>query len=180
MKLLATALLANALVQPAVAETIDLSEVSHIHGIGFDPTTPGAVLLATHYGLYRATPDGQAETVSTNADDYMGFSPDPGNPGRLLASGHPGQGGNLGIIVSEDGGVTWTKLSDGVSGPVDFHAMTISRADPKVIYGTYGGLQMSRDGGLSWVLVGQVRSKSSISPRPPGRPIPSMPVRRGA
>lgn len=138
----------------AAAEQLPLSEVSHIHGIGFDTANPGSVLLATHYGVYRAKPDGTAETVSADANDYMGFSPDPTDAGRLLASGHPGQGGNLGVIVSTDGGITWTKISDGVDGPVDFHAMTISRADAKVIYGLYGGIQVSRDGGASWSMAG--------------------------
>lgn len=156
---------------PAAAEQVPLSEVSHIHGVGFDPAVPGAVLLATHYGVYRATADGMAETVSLNADDYMGFTPDPDDAGRLLASGHPGQGGNLGVIASTDGGVTWSKLADGVSGPVDFHSMTISRADPKVLYGLYGGIQVSRDGGLSWTLAGpgpQQVIDLAASPREPG------------
>lgn len=156
---------------PAAAEQVALSEVSHIHGLSFDPGTPGAVLLATHYGIYRATADGRAETVSINADDYMGFTPDPDDPGRLLASGHPGQGGNLGVIVSADGGVTWSKLADGVSGPVDFHAMSISRADPNVIYGLYGGIQVSRDGGLSWTIAGpgpQQVIDLAASPAEPG------------
>lgn len=136
------------------AEELPLGEVSHIHGIGFDSSKPGSVLLATHYGVYRANPDGMAETVSSDANDYMGFSLDPGDAGRLLASGHPGQGGNMGVIVSTDGGVTWQKIAEGAGGPVDFHAMTISRADPKVIYGLYGGIQVSRDGGLSWSMAG--------------------------
>lgn len=139
---------------PSRAEELPLSEVSHIHGIGFDPSKPGSVLLATHYGVYRTNPDGMAETVSTDANDYMGFSPDPGDAGRLLASGHPGQGGNMGVILSTDGGVTWQNIAEGVGGPVDFHAMTISRVDPKVVYGVYGGIQVSRDGGMNWTIAG--------------------------
>lgn len=154
MKPLFVALLAAMSIGLASAKELPIGELSHVHGVGFDPATPGAIFLATHYGVYRATPDGRASTVSTNADDYMGFSPDPGDAGRLLASGHPGQGGNLGVTLSTDGGVTWNKISDGVSGPVDFHAMTISRADPKVIYGLYGGIQVSRDGGATWELAG--------------------------
>ena len=143
-----------AFLMPSGAEELPLGEVSHIHGIGFDPSKQGSVLLATHYGVYRANPDGMAETVSTDANDYMGFSLDPGDAGRLVASGHPGQGGNMGVIVSTDGGVTWQMIADGVDGPVDFHAMTISRVDPKVIYGLYGGIQVSRDGGTSWTIAG--------------------------
>ncbi|WP_439599959.1 WD40/YVTN/BNR-like repeat-containing protein [Devosia sp.] len=138
----------------ASSEELALSELSHIHGVGFDASEPGSILLATHYGVYRADSDGKAEAISVNADDYMGFSLDPGDSDRLLASGHPGQGGNLGVIQSTDGGVTWNKISDGVSGPVDFHAMSISRADPKVIYGLFGGIQISRDGGSTWTLAG--------------------------
>lgn len=54
------------------------------------------------------------------------------------------------MIASDDGGVTWTQLSAGVGGPVDFHAMAISRADPRTMYGLYGNIQVSRDGGATW------------------------------
>jgi photosystem II stability/assembly factor-like uncharacterized protein len=135
----------------ATGQSMPLAEVSHIHGIGFDAAEPGSLLLATHYGLFRASPDGTATAVSSDRNDYMGFTPDPANPDRLLASGHPAAGGNLGVIVSEDGGATWTQLAAGVDGPVDFHAMTISRADPETIYGLYGDIQVSRDGGATWV-----------------------------
>ena len=36
--------------------------------------------------------------------DYMGFIPHPTDPSLLFASGHPAGGGNLGFIVSNDGG----------------------------------------------------------------------------
>lgn len=153
-RMLAIGFTSLTLVAPSLAEELPLKDVSHIHGVGFDPSTPGSLLLATHYGIYRARPDGIAETVSDNASDYMGFSPDPADPHRLLASGHPGQGGNMGVILSSDGGVTWQKIAEGVGGPVDFHAMSISRADSKVIYGLYGGIQVSGDGGATWEMVG--------------------------
>lgn len=138
----------------AAAEPIPLAQVSHIHGIGFDPAAPGSLFLATHNGLYRASPDGTAIAVSDNRSDYMGFTPDPADAGRLLASGHPEGGGNMGVIESVDGGASWTQLAEGVDGPVDFHAMTISRADPKTVYGLYGDIQVSRDGGATWSVAG--------------------------
>jgi len=138
----------------SAAGDLALTDISHIHGISFDAVKFGSVLLATHYGVYRAKPDRTVETVSEDANDYMGFSSDPGNFGRLLASGHPGQGGNLGVIASTDGGATWTKISDGAGGPVDFHTISVSLADPKVIYGLFNGIQVSRDGGAGWTLVG--------------------------
>src|SRR3546814_8022710 len=84
----------------------------------------------------------------------MGFTPHPADPEVLYASGHPAGGGNLGFIVSRDGGQSWAKLSDGAGGPVDFHQMDISKADPQVIYGVFGELQKSTDGGQSWSRVG--------------------------
>ncbi len=77
----------------------------------------------------------------------MGFTPHPADESVLYASGHPAGGGNLGFIVSRDGGRGWSSLSPGVGGPVDFHQMDVSKADPSVIYGAHGGLQASRDGG---------------------------------
>src|SRR3546814_10407020 len=84
----------------------------------------------------------------------MGFTPHPADPEVLYASGHPAGGGNLGFIVSRDGGQSWAKLSDGAGGPVDFHQMDISKADPQVIYGVFVELQKSTDGGQSWSRVG--------------------------
>lgn len=37
--------------------------------------------------------------------------------------------------------------------------MTVSPGDPNTIYGAYGGLQMSRDGGKTWELVGPTPDK---------------------
>lgn len=153
---LGLALLAIAPTPAIVAEeAIPISDVAHIHGVGFDPQNPDRVLLATHYGIYAALADGTAAFHSTTADDFMGFSTVPGRNDLLVASGHPGHGGNLGFVASTDGGITWVKVSDGVGGPVDFHALTVSPADPQVMYGTYGGIQRTEDGGKTWVIVSQ-------------------------
>jgi photosystem II stability/assembly factor-like uncharacterized protein len=141
-------------VSAAAAQSVPLADVAHIHGVAFDAKHPGQLLLATHYGLYRTERGGLAQIVSEDANDYMGFTPSPDDPDLLLASGHPATGGNMGFIVSTDGGVTWSQRSPGASGPVDFHALTVSRADSRVIYGLYGSIQVSRDGGTSWEVTG--------------------------
>ena len=49
--------------------------------------------------------------------------------------------------------MTWQKISDVVSSPVDFHALAISAADPNLIYGYPShsiGLFKTNDGGKSW------------------------------
>jgi photosystem II stability/assembly factor-like uncharacterized protein len=138
---------------PAFAEPVSgLKSHTHIHGLAVDRSDPAYLFIATHHGLYRASPDGEAELVSV-VQDFMGFSPHPSDANALYASGHPAGGGNLGLIASNDGGRTWTQVSPGANGPVDFHQMTVSHADPSTIYGAYGDLQMSRDGGNTWTIV---------------------------
>jgi photosystem II stability/assembly factor-like uncharacterized protein len=135
------------------AEAVPVSQLvqaTHFHGLAVDPQDSTRLLLATHHGVFAVAADGTATLLSEQADDFMGFTPHPADPAVLFASGHPQGGGNLGFIRSQDGGKTWEKLSDGAIGPVDFHQMAVSRADPQRIYGIYGELQLSRDGGASW------------------------------
>lgn len=141
------------------AHAARLDQLSHIHGLAFDPADPERLLLATHHGMVRAFPDGRVERVGTGRDDYMALVADPGTPGRLYASGHPAGGGNLGLIHTSDGGATWAHLSDGHRGPVDFHQLAVSAADPQVLYGVHGTLQRSDDGGATWRPVGPPPAK---------------------
>jgi hypothetical protein len=138
---------------PAAAEPVSgLKDHTHIHGLAVDRSDPAYLLIATHHGLYRAGPDADAELVSV-VQDFMGFNPHPSEPDTLYASGHPPGGGNLGFIGSIDGGRTWTEISPGVNGPVDFHQMAVSFANPDRIYGAYGNLQVSDDAGATWTEV---------------------------
>lgn len=141
------------------AEPVPLDRISHVHGIAVDPDKPSRLYLATHKGLFAATADGFAERVSTLNADFMSFAAVPGNPRKYYASGHPPEGGNLGVMMSEDAGTTWRHISDGVGGPVDFHALTVSHTDPNVLYGVYNGIQLSRDGGVTWERTGEAPEK---------------------
>jgi len=148
-------------VRSEATETLRVSKLSshtHIHGLAVDRQDPSKLLIATHHGLFRAGADGHAELIS-EVQDFMGFNPHPNDPNTLYASGHPRQGGNLGFIASTDQGKTWTQVSPGLMGPVDFHQMTVSPADPNTIYGSYGGLQISRDAGKTWKIVGPTPDK---------------------
>ena len=152
------AIAAMVAVGEADAQTIGVSELAshtHIHGLAVDRQDANYLLIATHHGLFRAGPDGKAERISV-VQDFMGFNVHPSDPDTLFASGHPAEGGNLGFIASTDGGRTWAQISPGVDGPVDFHQMTVSPADPQTIYGAYGALQVSHDSGRTWTIVGEL------------------------
>lgn len=148
--------IASAQRAPETTTVAALAGETHFHGIAVDAGDPSRLYLATHHGLFIVGSDGSAERVSESRDDFMGFTPHPGDPATLYASGHPSGGGNLGFIGSSDGGRTWRRLSDGVGGPVDFHQMDVSKADPDVIYGVHQGLQKSADAGRGWQRIAPV------------------------
>lgn len=134
--------------QPGVPPTIE-----HIHGLAVDPSEEGALWVASHDGLFRFREPGSWVRVGDARLDLMGFSASPSEPGVFYTSGHPGPGTSLpnpvGLLVSRDGGRTWDSVS--LAGEVDFHALAISPADGKLLYGWFGGeLYRSEDGGRTW------------------------------
>ncbi len=121
----------------------------HIHGLGVDES--GTLYVATHAGLIRGTDDKSWIYVSADRNDHMGFTLDP-KSGTMLRSGHPVSGGSLGVESSPDGDA-WQKLSNVLEPPVDFHAMTVSQADGKAVYGWDSRSRKtlrSLDGGRTW------------------------------
>jgi photosystem II stability/assembly factor-like uncharacterized protein len=161
---------------PAEAATTvyELAQVTHFHGLAVDAANSSRLYLATHHGLFiLESKDGTAYRFSEIHDDLMGFTPDPKDPSVLYASGHPAGGGNLGLIASEDGGRSWRQLAEGVGGPADFHQLTVSATAPRTIYGAYRGqLQVSRDGGRTWEVVGRAPEgliDLAASSKEPGR-----------
>lgn len=149
--LLVAALLAGCSSEPEGTSLEQLRQQTHIHGLAFDRADSERILLATHHGFHVVGGDGLARQVSNETHDFMGFTPHPQDAETLFSSGHPARGGNLGVLVSSDAGRNWEQRASGVDGPVDFHQLTISEADPDVLYGVHAGrLQVSRDGGQGW------------------------------
>jgi photosystem II stability/assembly factor-like uncharacterized protein len=138
----------------ATATETSVKSISHAHGLAVDVADGKRLYIPTHHGLLVLKDDAELFRIGQGQDDLMGFSIDPKNPKIFYRSGHPQRGGNSGFQISEDGGLIWRTVSPGMNGPVDFHAMTVSPADPDVIFGWYRGeLQRSRDGGKSWEVV---------------------------
>lgn len=128
-----------------------VNSITHGHGLAVDVADPSRVYIATHHGLLVLTNDKDLNRIGQSQDDYMGFTPHPTDPKIFFSSGHPSTGGNMGFLKSEDGGFSWKKVSNGLNGPVDFHAMTVSSANPNLIYGFFqGALQRTTDEGKNW------------------------------
>ncbi|MGH2348914.1 MAG: F510_1955 family glycosylhydrolase, partial [bacterium] len=136
-----------------------VTEFPHIHGMGADPETADTLWLGTHGMLVKVVGTTQWIRIGQTNYDLMGFNVHPTKPGVLLTSGHPGAGdprpNPLGVEMSEDGGEHWASLS--MAGQADFHAMSVSPADPQVVYAwnVSGavGFYRSRDGGRQWTHV---------------------------
>lgn len=128
--------------------------ISHGHGLAVDVKDPSKVYIATHYGLLLLQNENELYRVGKSRDDYMGFSAHPTEANVFFSSGHPSVGGNMGFQKSEDGGITWKKVSNGANGPVDFHTMAVSPVNSNLVYGWYqGNLQRSIDQGKTWEIV---------------------------
>lgn len=121
---------------------------AHVHGLGMDPAD-GTILIATHDGLFRSSPDGLVP-VGTDGRDLMGFTVT--GPGAYLSSGHPGPGDDLpdplGLVESRDAGATWAPLS--LTGEVDFHALDVAQGTVFGYDATIGMVRASSDGGRLW------------------------------
>lgn len=141
-------------------QEVAVSEIEHVHGLAVDPSNPQVLWIGTHGSLIRVTNGKEWNRIGRQRYDMMGFTVHPTEPNVLLTSGHPGSGDRrpnpLGVEISRDGGQTWQPLA--LAGQADFHAMTISRANPKVLYAwnVSGriGLYRSRDGGRNWDYLG--------------------------
>jgi len=137
----------------SVREFIPITAITHGHGLSVDLLRSDKVYIATHHGLLLFD-NGKLYRVGTGKDDYMGFSQHPTDPTIFFASGHPSTGGNIGFQKSINGGFDWEILSEGVDGPVDFHAMAVSPVNPDYVYGWFqGNIQRSIDGGAHFEIV---------------------------
>ncbi|HYS09925.1 MAG TPA: hypothetical protein VEP66_14350 [Myxococcales bacterium] len=108
-----------------------------------------AVIESEHSALYRSD-DGGGTWTALDRSQAMVWRPfyfarlvvDPTNPDRLFKT-------NLALIVSEDGGRSFSETGGGAHG--DWHDLWIDPQNPRhVIGGDDGGLWQSFDGGNRW------------------------------
>ncbi len=125
----------------------------HVHGLGIDPLDNNILYIATHGDFYKSVNGGPPVKVDQQRADYMAFNAPQTEGVPLYASGHPGTGGNMGLVKSTDGGQTWQSVSKVLDPAVDFHAMAVSRSNPNVIMGFDSGgrgLFKTTDAGNIW------------------------------
>lgn len=135
---------------------ISLARITHIHGIAVDAENTSSVYIASGHGFFRVSQEGSLERLGPDRPDIKGLAIHPTDPNTFIASGHPEGGGNLEFIVSSDAGRTWARLTEAAPEVAKVHFMSVSGLDPDVVYGTHGGLQISRDAGATWAIESEV------------------------
>lgn len=134
-------------------------EPPYIGSLDVNPAD-SAIYMGTNTGLFRilegaqepekitgelSTPDGAGQISESLIAKFTG-------PDTVLGSGHPSEGAALppvlGLIRSEDGGRTWTSVSE--LGTADFHALELS--GERLIGALFGQSQVlvSDDEGRTW------------------------------
>ena len=145
-----------------------LGDWHDIHGVGLfnvggsNNNDDNSIYLATHNGLYSKKENSSWVKVGNDKSDLMGFVINPSKYGVMYSSGHPPTGGNLGFRMSTDSGNTWKDISSVTDNPIDFHAMSISPVNNKILYGSPGGgyaLFITQDEGKTWFSVTSIPSQ---------------------
>ena len=123
-------------------------KISHIHGLAVDPLDPEMLLIATHHGLFQCRQGKECALLGADRSDFMGFGIS-GDGKTFYGSGHEATTHkNMGLRRSSDRGKSWETMA--FDGRVDFHTMTVNPSNPNIIYGWFGRLYRTGDGGKTW------------------------------
>ena len=134
----------------APPQQVGLDQIPRIYGLHVNSASTNQLLLATTMGLYLANPSGKATRLAGVEGLTMAFSANPRKQDEYLTGGHLSKTESMGLLHSTNGGMQWRQLNKNAAGATGFHILAHSKANPAVIYGVTGTLEVSRDGGKTW------------------------------
>ena len=103
-----------------------------IHEVAIDPKVANRVFVVTYDGIFRTTNGGTSWVHTREEYGYRVFAFHPTKPNTIYAGGSPG------VLVSADGGTTWTALNAGLAVK-DVRCLTFNRSTKVLYAGTAGG-----------------------------------------
>lgn len=139
------------------------------HRIELHPALPGVLFLTTGLGLYRSDDGGDTwQTLTGRGDrlgypDFIGFDPRDSQVIYMAgAADSPGvwrvkRNANAAVLKSEDGGLSWRELGNGLPSPIVGSIEAMSRYDwaggSLLAFATATGeVYVSENGGMRWSL----------------------------
>lgn len=125
-----------------------LPDTPDYHSLMVSPTNTKALLLGTHYGLYRSTDGGLTwASDALRGQDAMNLVRPGGK--TIWVAGH------YVLAKSEDGGRTWRKARPRGLPRLDVHGFAADPRNPRTLYTAIAGtgLYRSTDGGNSFNVV---------------------------
>src|SRR6266540_5025696 len=133
-----------------------------VSAIAVDPNEPDHLLIGSAAGGVWETRDGGAGWTRRRDDQPTlsigALAFDPSDPSTVYAG--TGEGNSeyfhlgQGILVSRDGGSTWTVVAEDVFAGIGFYRLVVDPRDgQRLIAATTGGAAVSANGGTSWSLL---------------------------
>ncbi len=135
--------------QDTAAQSAQSGPTEAVRNIAAVLPADDALLMATDYGLLRATPDGRSQVLPDIPFVAIGLTRMPGQGGTVLASGYGEDGKSPVLFTSADNGASWQKL-DGATPIAAMTSLSINPASPAHIVGLGDNILLSEDGGKTW------------------------------
>lgn len=130
--------------------------VSAVYGLVVEPGGSSGsetnLLMATEYGLLRATPGGTSQRVGSLDVALSTLAIQPGDPGRLFLSGFGADGNPVGLFTSADVGGEWTPALDNDQVRNALRSLAISPVNQSLMIALTDEIQISDDGGKTWAV----------------------------
>lgn len=122
-----------------------------VSDLAVDPFDAQKFYAVTQVGLYQTRDGGESwQRVGLAGIPMLALAVDPFRPGVLFASVF--QNGEFDVLVSRDGGATWTPSSQGIQGNAAFGVLVFHPTSPDTLFALGNGwpTYVSRDGGATW------------------------------
>lgn len=121
---------------PGTPNSADETALGHVHGLGVDPGD-NTLYVASHFGVFRVTDDGERQRVADRWQDTMGFAVI--GPGHFL-----GSGSHTGSLITTTNRTDW---DTNTTQPL--YDLAANLNDPTTVYATtdQGVLVSSTDAG---------------------------------
>jgi photosystem II stability/assembly factor-like uncharacterized protein len=128
--------------------TFHLTLDAGVTAMAIDSVHPNVLYVGDHFSntqnLLKSSDGGLTFSALSPLDDAQRIIVDPSNPNIIYVLGG-------GLLRSSDGGLTFLSASIGLPS---FYGVAIDPQDPNHLYAwTAGGLYMTTDQGVSWILV---------------------------